>query len=124
MVEEPTPPAEGGRSGKAVHGNRYRTGRAVAVALDGGRVAAWTDGLFTGDPLIIRDAQIAAEFGWEVRVTRVPIHAGKDSPLGAVAALCAHDPGRTIVAYCPPEVSHTLTAWHETHHPDSREDPA
>lgn len=111
----PSDPVNGRPSSKAAHGNRYDTGPVVAVAYDGGRGAAWCNGVFAGDPEIIAAAERACTFEQTIDVIRVPILANRDTPIGATAALFAFHPGRTALVECPREVSDLLDEYHSGH---------
>lgn len=76
------------------------SGDLVAISVDG-RGAAWCDGEFSGDQEIVEHARACALFSTEVDVMGIPIEADADSPTGALAALFAFSPGRSIIAQAP-----------------------
>lgn len=82
----------------------------VVVDCDGRR-AMWDGTDFWGDGLIATHARRAALVGHQVDVLgRVPVVAGTGDALAATAALCAYDPGRTIIVDNPEEVGRVLDA--------------
>lgn len=79
----------------------------VAVYVDG-RKAYWDDNGFHGDTELVKDAINAAWHGLTVDVLGLfPVDADRDTPLGALAALSAHLPGRTLCVLAPRDV----TTW-------------
>lgn len=73
----------------------------VAVThLDTGKAIAWTDGLFAGDPDLVRSAEQLAAVALEVRVGARGqlVTTGSDSPLAAAATMLDVCGGRGIIA--------------------------
>lgn len=75
---------------------------AVSIA---GRGAGWCDGHLSGPEEIREEARQAAAEGRTVTLFGCDIVCDLTTPLGAVGALAAWNPGRTIVGKCPPEVA-------------------
>lgn len=85
----------------------FDEGPVVAVNVDGA-AAAWCDGVWTGDDVIIDSAKFAIQAGMKYRLHGAEVVAGEADVLGIAAALGSHRPGRTIITQCPPEVSQAL----------------
>ncbi|BDZ52619.1 hypothetical protein GCM10025867_48600 (plasmid) [Frondihabitans sucicola] len=79
-----------------------RTRDLVSVSVDG-RGAAWCDGFWSGDAEIIEDARLAATYRAAVPINGLKFEAHGEDALGALIALHAHLPGRTIVVESTPE---------------------
>ncbi|BDZ52617.1 hypothetical protein GCM10025867_48580 (plasmid) [Frondihabitans sucicola] len=79
------------------------SGELISVSIDG-RGAAWCDGIFSGDEEIVEMARNASIFSLEVDVMGIPIQADSDSTTGALAALYAYSPGRTILIQAPDDI--------------------
>ena len=85
----------------------------AAVSVDG-RGIAWSDGVFTGDPDLVRYARLAARTHRPVRVGASLITAAADDEAGAVAAMFAFHPGRAYVTVCSPTVADLIRGDSET----------
>lgn len=77
----------------------------VTVDVDGLH-AHWDGTAFTGDGTVVEAARVAVKIGQVVDVFGLfPVQADDTDPVGAVAALSAHRPGRTRVTELPEDVS-------------------
>jgi len=85
------------------------SGHVVSVSVDG-RGAAWCDGVFQGDPDIVKEARASVLFETHVEYRGINIRAHAIDALGALGALASYAPGRTIVVEAPPRVRAALDA--------------
>jgi hypothetical protein len=94
----------------------------VVVSVDGAG-ASWSPTAgWQGDAELKRRAKIAAAIGEEVAVGRLVIEASDEDAIGAVAALSASNPDRTVIAALPEDARRILaeappmcTADYDTH---------
>lgn len=93
-----------------------RSGPLVAASIDG-KGAAWCDGIFQGDTDLVAYAKRAAEISQEVTLHDRTLTADPHTPLGALAALAAYNPGRARVTEAPDVVLASI-------YPERAEDPA
>jgi len=78
-----------------------RTAELVSVSVNG-RGAAWCDGVFSGDPEVVREAENAALLRAEIPLGHLGmVEADRETPMGATAALHAYSPGRTVIVSAP-----------------------
>jgi len=85
------------------------SGHVVAVSIDG-RGAAWCDGVFQGDPDIVKEANASILFETHVEFRGMSLRAHGLDALGALGALASYAPGRAIVVEAPPRVRAILDA--------------
>lgn len=79
------------------------SGELISVSVDG-RGAAWCEGVFTGDSEVVEMARNASTFNTDIDVMGIPIQADFESATGALAALYAYSPGRTILIQAPDDL--------------------
>ncbi|HEX9226483.1 MAG TPA: hypothetical protein VF885_07465, partial [Arthrobacter sp.] len=83
---------------------KHPTGPVVSVIDTDGRAAAWCDGITTGNTEIVKNAKEAAERRQDYRLMGAWVTCDDSTPLGAAAALCQLNPGRTFLVEAPAEV--------------------
>lgn len=81
----------------------------IVVRIDG-RLITWCDGKFAGDPVLTAYAREAARRGDEYTLAFAPVRCEAETPLGAVASMCARRPGRARILRAPAEVSEWFLA--------------
>lgn len=76
----------------------------ISVDIDG-RHASWDGTVFTGDADLVHAAEEAADEAAPVAIFGLfPVPAGRDEPIGRLAALAAFKPGRMFVTQAPADV--------------------
>lgn len=97
---------------KPDHPNRkHRTGDTLSVNV-AGVAMGWNGGVFSGPKASVERAQLAADIGEIVNLYGATIAANNTSALGALAAMAAASPGRTVVVDAPDDVIAVLDAAH------------
>ncbi|BDZ52621.1 hypothetical protein GCM10025867_48620 (plasmid) [Frondihabitans sucicola] len=91
--------------------------RLISVSVDG-KGAAWCDGEFSGDPEIIEYARRCILFNTEIDVMGIPMVADNVDMFGALAALYAFSPGRTILIEAPERIRALLDEEDESDTPE------
>jgi len=77
----------------------------AAVHVDTGAAIGWSDGVFAGDPVLVKAALLAVRMKEVTRITPTSpaVEAAADSPEGAAAAMLMAAPGRILLTrYTPP----------------------
>lgn len=84
---------------------KHDTGPLVTVKDTDGNVGSWCDGVFApAKSPIVKNAKAAAERGQDYRLMGAWVTCDTSTPLGATAALCQLNPGRTFLEEAPDEV--------------------
>jgi hypothetical protein len=77
----------------------------AAVNVDTGHAIGWSDGVFSGDAVLVKAALLAARIRsiTQLTPTSPTVVAATDSPEGAAAAMLLAAPGRMLLTrYTPP----------------------
>ena len=89
----------------------------VAVSIDGKGVA-WLNGVFTGDPALVTEAELSATLQTKtaLRYRGPVVTAGSSTPVEAAAAMVSVSPGRAVITQAPD------TVWALTDDPEQHLD--